>query len=142
MARRRCLLVLSVLSGERPVTEAIEEAKLSRGRYYQLEELALQAMLDALSPTPATKPGRPPSQDRKIVELEAKVTRLEQEKRRAERAPAHDAEGAGEGARDAARGGPAQLDEGWARSLRSGSVTRKGEAGPASIPKTGGAVAP
>lgn len=85
MARRRCLLILSVLSGEKPVTDAIAELKLSRGRYYQLEELALKGMLEALSPAPATGPGRPPDQGLKIAQLEAKVAKLEQEKRRIER---------------------------------------------------------
>lgn len=82
-ARRRCLLMLSVLSGERPVTDAIAEAGLSRGRYYQLEERAIQAMLESMLPTPG--PGKPPDQSLKIVELEKKIARLEQEKRRTER---------------------------------------------------------
>jgi hypothetical protein len=85
MARRRCLLILSVLSGEKPVTDAIAELKLSRGRYYQLEELALEGMLEALSPAPAAGPGRPADQGLKIAQLEAKVAKMEQEKRRMER---------------------------------------------------------
>ena len=84
MARRRCLLVLSVLSGETPVTDAIEEAKISRGTYYQLESRALRAMLAALSPGSADD-GASLSHSAKIAELEKKVARLEQEKRRAER---------------------------------------------------------
>lgn len=86
VARRRCLLVLSVLSGERPVTDVIEEAQISRGTYYQLEERALNAMLLALLPG-TTAPGAPGADlaARRIEELEAKVTQLEQEKRRAER---------------------------------------------------------
>ena len=87
MARRRCVLILSVLSGERPVTEAIEEAQINRQTYYQLEEKALRAMLRALTPGA----GEAPTQStegpalRRIAELEAKVSRLEQDKRRSER---------------------------------------------------------
>lgn len=83
MARRRCLLVLSVLSGEKPVTDAIAESGMSRNTYYQMEERALTAMLEALGPTPG--PGRKPDQGSRIAELEERLSRLEQEKRRAER---------------------------------------------------------
>lgn len=83
MARRRCLLVLSVLSGEKPVTDAIAEGGMSRNTYYQLEERALEAMLQALGPSPG--PGRKPDQGARIAGLEARIARLEQEKRRAER---------------------------------------------------------
>lgn len=82
MARRRCLLVLSVLSGVKPVTEAIAEAGMSRGSYYQLEEKALDGMLAALGPTP---PGRKTDQSAEIADLQAKVAKMEEEKRRAER---------------------------------------------------------
>src|SRR5947208_2149561 len=59
MAKRRCLLVLEVLSGAKPVTEAIEEAKISRPLYYQLETKALRGMLNALAPgaDPTGQPG-------------------------------------------------------------------------------------
>lgn len=82
MARRRCLLILSVLSGERPVSDAIAESGLSRNTYYQLEEKALDAMLAALGPKP---PGRKADQSAEIAALEAKVAKLEEEKRRTER---------------------------------------------------------
>jgi hypothetical protein len=82
MARRRCLLILSVLSGEKPVSDAIAESGLSRNTYYQLEEKALDAMLSALGPKP---PGRKADQSAEIAALEAKVMRLEEEKRRTER---------------------------------------------------------
>jgi hypothetical protein len=83
MARGRCLLVLSVLSGEKPVTDAITESGMSRNTYYQLEERALEAMVQALGPSPA--PGRKPDPAARIAELETKLAGLEQEKRRAER---------------------------------------------------------
>lgn len=87
-ARSRCLLVLSVLSGEQPVTDAIRQAKLSRPAYYKLETRALQAMLTALNPLVA-RPVRATTAAtevaRRIEGLEARVTTLLQEKRRAER---------------------------------------------------------
>jgi hypothetical protein len=88
MARRRTLLVLSVLSGERPVTEVIAEAKISRGTYYQLEEKALRAMLVALSPAAGPDGTETSSLDAalsRIGELEAKISRLERDRRRSER---------------------------------------------------------
>src|SRR5512138_1645506 len=67
MARRRCLLVLSVLSGEKPVSDAIAESGLSRNTYYQLEEKALEGMLQALGPTP---PGRKADRSAEIAALQ------------------------------------------------------------------------
>ncbi len=84
VARRRCLMVLSVLSGCQPVTEAITEAKISRGTYYQMETRALRAMLGALVPG-AEAQGGGESPVKRIVALEKKISRLEREKRRAER---------------------------------------------------------
>ena len=86
MARRRTMMVLRVLSGEQPVTDAILEAKISRGTYYQLETKALQAVLRALAPG-AELSGTPGADGmvRRISELEGQVKQLLQEKRRAER---------------------------------------------------------
>jgi hypothetical protein len=86
MAQRRCLLVLSVLSGEKTVTTAIEELQISRPFYYQLETKALLAMLRSLAPGAdgATNPDEA-TPARRIAELEREVARLEREKRRAER---------------------------------------------------------
>lgn len=86
IARRRCLMVLSVLSGDRAVTEAIAEVQISRQMYYQLEERALRAMLAALTPgasDDATSRGE--GSTRRIAQLEEKVEQLEREKRRGER---------------------------------------------------------
>jgi len=85
LAQRRVLLVLSVLSGEMPVTDAVQAAGISRPLYYQLETRALQAMLRAL--TPGAEDGEVALQAgaSRVVELEARLKRLEQEKRRAER---------------------------------------------------------
>lgn len=86
VAQRRCLLVLSVLSGEKPVTAAISELGISRPLYYQLEERALVAMLAALAPgaSTATSPDELTPLHRVAV-LEEKVKELEQDKRRLER---------------------------------------------------------
>lgn len=82
VAQRRCLQLLSVLSGEKSVSEAIAEMQISRGTYYQLETRALAAMLTALTPGTTSADGSPSGQ---IKALEEKVKKLEQGKRRAER---------------------------------------------------------
>jgi hypothetical protein len=88
VARSRCLLVLSVLSGASPVSDAIAQAKISRGTYYHLETRALKAMLAALNPLAAS--ANDGSADlsaaaQRIEQLEATVKRLEQERRRSQR---------------------------------------------------------
>jgi hypothetical protein len=88
MARRRLLMVLSVISGERPVTEAIEEAAISRGTYYQMEEKALRAMLVALSPAAGPEGAEESALEvakGEIQTLQERVKKLEREKRRTER---------------------------------------------------------
>lgn len=85
LARQRCLMILSVLSGERPVSEVIEQAQLSRQRYYDLETRALNAMLRALAPGGGAGSEAIASPERRILELEQQVKQLETEKRRAER---------------------------------------------------------
>src|SRR5882724_5029086 len=83
IAQRRTLMILEVLSGQKPVTDAIEQAKISRGHYYQLEERALKAILTAMEP--GTSPGRPPETTTRLLQLEEKVKELESDKRRLER---------------------------------------------------------
>lgn len=87
IAKSRCLMLLSVLSGETPVSDAIVEAKISRATYYQLEDKALQAMLAVLNPLASTTdPGAANrSAAGRVQELELQVQRLTQEKRRTER---------------------------------------------------------
>lgn len=77
-------MVLSVLSGEKPVTEAIAEAGISRGTYYKLETQALNAMLRALGPL-ATTEGTETSPLRQLAVLEAKVREAERARRRTQR---------------------------------------------------------
>ncbi|MGH7944195.1 MAG: hypothetical protein ACREF9_04205 [Opitutaceae bacterium] len=88
IARSRCLLILSVLSGEKPVTQAIGEARISRPGYYQLETRALHAMLGALNPVASRGADGPTSLSAatcRIGELERQVEKLTQDKRRSER---------------------------------------------------------
>lgn len=86
VARNRVLLVLSVLSGEKPVTTAIEDAGISRGFYYQLETKALNAMLLALAPgSDGDASPDATGLHHRIKQLEEKLARAEADKRRAER---------------------------------------------------------
>lgn len=84
MARRRCLMVLSVLSGEKTVSDVIAEEKIARQTYYQIEERGLRAMLSALLPA-MTDEGAPTSVAQQVALLQKKVALLEQAKRRLER---------------------------------------------------------
>jgi len=81
-------MVLSVLSGETPVSDAIRQAKISRGTYYQMETRALEAMLVALNPLACScETGAPDlsAAAARIGQLEAQVKTLEQDKRRTQR---------------------------------------------------------
>ena len=83
IAQRRTLMLLSVLSGEKPVTDAIAEAQISRPHYYQLEERGLQALLVAMEP--GAGPGRPAETSVRLLQMEERVKELESDKRRLER---------------------------------------------------------
>jgi hypothetical protein len=83
ITKRRSLMLLDVLSGRVPVTDAIATGKISRGTYYQLEAKALAAMMAAVSPT-ASNGGPALVHSKQVEELEQKVRKLEMEKRRLE----------------------------------------------------------
>jgi hypothetical protein len=85
VAKARCLMLLSVLSGEKPVTDAVTDTGISRGMYYQLETRALEAMLRALGPAAVETPREESGALRRIAELEVKLQKAEAAKRRAER---------------------------------------------------------
>lgn len=86
VAHSRCMMVLSVLSGETPVSEAIAQAKISRGTYYQMETRAVKAMLAALNPLNTAKRRAPPDLSAtRIQALVERVRALEQDKRRMKR---------------------------------------------------------
>lgn len=84
IAKRRCVMILNVLSGRLPVSDAIEAAGISRAAYYQQEAKALQGMLEALEPTPR---GKPPSSDatKEMTALRKKVESLQEQNRRLEK---------------------------------------------------------
>lgn len=75
-------MILSVLSGEKSVTQATEEADITRALYYQIERRALEAMIEAVTPKP---PGRRNKTCDQIQALQAQIETLEKDKRRAER---------------------------------------------------------
>jgi hypothetical protein len=86
VARNRVLMILAVLSGEKAVTTAVEEAGISRGFYYQLETKALNAMLLALAPGSDSDPSPDATGlTQRIRDLEDKLAKVEQEKRRSDR---------------------------------------------------------
>lgn len=121
VARRRCLLVLSVLSGEMPVTDAIAQGGISRGLYYQLEERALRAMLRALSPSASAHSEESNGADgmlRRMAELEDKLKKAEQDRRRMERLLFL--------TRKVVRPGPAKTEKGRPATARAARSTPRG----------------
>ena len=109
-------MILSVLSGETPVTDAIERAQISRGHYYQLEERALKAVLEAMEP--GASPGRPPETTTRLLQLEEKLKQLEADKRRLERLLTM--------TRKVLRPGPMKTGLGRPRSARDGRSASPG----------------
>jgi hypothetical protein len=88
IAQARCLMVLSVLSGQKSIQEAISEAKVSRVLYYQLEDRALNGMMMALGPRVREAPNEQQELARARVQvrhLTARVKWLVQRRRAAER---------------------------------------------------------
>lgn len=88
IAQRRTLMILSVLSGQKSVQEVIEQERVSRAFYYQIEDRGLQGMLQALSPRieGVTSEHRELLQAREQMHLlSERVRSLTQRKRSAER---------------------------------------------------------
>jgi hypothetical protein len=88
IAQARCLMVLSVLSGQKSIQEAISEAKVSRVLYYQLEDRALNGMMVALGPRVREAPNEQRELRRaraQVRHLAARVKSLVQRRRAAER---------------------------------------------------------
>jgi hypothetical protein len=128
VARNRVLLVLSVLSGEKPVTTAIESAGISRGFYYQLETKAINAMLLALAPG-SDSDASPDATGlhHRIKQLEDKLTKAEAAQRRAERMLFMQRKLSGTGPVKTHRGRPAKTTTrstpGGRKSWRSSTTT-------------------
>lgn len=77
-AKDRAAIILQVRSGQLTVTQAAQQLGISRQRYYELEQTALQAMIQALEPkTPGRPPAPKPSPDQ--TRLEHRVMHLEKE---------------------------------------------------------------
>jgi hypothetical protein len=145
IAQRRCLMILSVLSGEKSVEDASREADIIPALYYQLEKKALTAMLASLVPG-ATKDGSPAPV---LAQMETRIRELETTKRRLERLlfltrmtvkpgpMTH-------GKRGRPRTRPASEDDGSPRSQRSRakSSTKAAKGPPPSTPTPDGAAAP
>jgi hypothetical protein len=88
IAQRRTLMILSVLAGQKSVQEVIEEERVSRTFYYQLEDRGLEGMLQALSPRieGVTSEHRELTQAReRLRRMNEQVKLLTQRKRSAER---------------------------------------------------------
>ena len=141
VARNRVLMVLSVLSGEKPVTTAIEEHAISRGFYYQLETKALNAMLLALAPgSDGDASPDATGLHQRIKQLEEKLARAEAAQRRAERLLFVQRKLTSLGPVKTHRGRPAKTTTsstpGGRRSWRSSTTTRRKTASPkSSAPK-------
>ena len=72
----RARVFLSASVGEIPVIQACDQLGITRQRFYELEERALTAFLEALEPKPA---GRPPKAPDPTAPLQRQVEKLEKE---------------------------------------------------------------
>jgi hypothetical protein len=83
VGKRRTLLVLSVLSGQRTVSDVIEESKMTRQSYYNMETRAVMVMLRELGASGGlTAEYRRAQQE--VREQELRIERLLEDKRRLE----------------------------------------------------------
>ena len=80
----RLRTILATISGEMSVNDACAHLGISRARFAELRNIALQSACDGLVPG---RPGRPrkhdPERDAEIDELEAEIARLDQESQNA-----------------------------------------------------------
>jgi hypothetical protein len=76
-SQQRAALILQVRAGQLTVEQAARQMGISRQRYYQLEQRALQAMLSALEDQPK---GRPKGEsDPEKETLQTRVQQLEEQ---------------------------------------------------------------
>lgn len=76
LARERAAIILQVRSGALTATEGAERLGISRKRYYEWEDRALQAMALALENHAPGRPAVPPDAEKE--ELQSKVRDLEE----------------------------------------------------------------
>lgn len=81
IAQRRCLMILSVLSGEKSVEDASREGEIVPAQYYIYEKKALAGMLSALLPGASDRGAPMPA----LRQMEERIASLETSKRRLER---------------------------------------------------------
>jgi len=76
--RERLKTILATLAGDVSVKEACERLGVSESRFHELRRLALEGMVEGLSPRP---PGRPAKEekDTEVVRLLRRVAWLEEE---------------------------------------------------------------
>lgn len=72
----RARIFLSASVGEIPVVKACEQLGITRQRFYELEDRAMEAFLEALAPKP---PGRPPKDPDPTAPLQKQIEKLEKE---------------------------------------------------------------
>jgi transposase len=82
-ARERATLIFKVRSGQLTATAAAQTLGISRQQYYQWEQRALQALLQALEDQPKGRPKGPTDPEkqalqRRVRHLEQQVQHLEQ----------------------------------------------------------------
>jgi transposase len=76
-ARQRAELIFKVRSGQMTATEAAQTLGISRQQYYQWEQRALQALLQALEDQPTGRPKTPTDPEKES--LQRRVQQLEQQ---------------------------------------------------------------
>lgn len=76
-ARQRAELIFKVRSGQMTATEAAQTLGISRQQYYQWEQRALQALLNALEDQPTGRPKTPTDPEKEA--LQQRVEQLEEQ---------------------------------------------------------------
>lgn len=76
-ARQRAELIFKVRSGQMTATEAAQTLGISRQQYYQWEQRALQALLNALEDQPTGRPKTPTDPEKES--LQHRVQQLEKQ---------------------------------------------------------------
>lgn len=78
-AREWQRIIMEVASGRLTATQAAEQMGVSRKTYYEKQERALTAMLEALKDRPTGRPGQPEDPDKEELLEELESSRKTQE---------------------------------------------------------------